>query len=250
MHPAHKVGLYYGCPGQGLAFWEAFNPCQRGNIPLWVLHALSLCQLLFPLELQSPARLLCGLISCAWRKCHQNVFRVCPCAVIAFSEIQFLSRVWVQAHAEVEPWFAGELWSVLVAIGELAGGWEGAGEKGKDLGAELRRWDAVYVESWGLNGSMWWGRNCSGFSHDFWIQIADHCPHVACLTLMVVPLQILESTTSLKVVRKVHEALRHIMAGLIFNSDMDAASLLLLSHGLISENLPLLTEKSKWVPGC
>lgn len=71
------------------------------------------------------------------------------------------------------------------------------------------------------------------------------CPHVALLPLMVVLLQVLESTTSLKIVRKVHEALRHIMAGLIFNSDMNAESLLLLSHGLISENLPLLTEKAK-----
>uniref|UniRef100_A0A8C0AVP8 UTP20 small subunit processome component n=1 Tax=Buteo japonicus TaxID=224669 RepID=A0A8C0AVP8_9AVES len=66
------------------------------------------------------------------------------------------------------------------------------------------------------------------------------------VTKLILPLkEILESTTSLKIVRKVHEALRHIMAGLIFNSDMNAASLLLLSHGLISENLPLLTEKSK-----
>ncbi|XP_071408091.1 small subunit processome component 20 homolog [Pithys albifrons albifrons] len=66
------------------------------------------------------------------------------------------------------------------------------------------------------------------------------------VTKLILPLkEILESTTSLKVVRKVHEALRHIMAGLIFNSDMNAESLLLLSHGLISENLPLLTEKAK-----
>ncbi|KAJ7404618.1 Small subunit processome component 20 like protein [Willisornis vidua] len=66
------------------------------------------------------------------------------------------------------------------------------------------------------------------------------------VTKLILPLkEILESTTSLKVVRKVHEALRHIMAGLIFNSDMNAGSLLLLSHGLISENLPLLTEKAK-----
>lgn len=62
---------------------------------------------------------------------------------------------------------------------------------------------------------------------------------------MVLPLQTLESTTSLKIVRKVREALNHIMAGLIFNSDMKAETLLLLSHGLISENLPLLTEKAK-----
>lgn len=80
--------------------------------------------------------------------------------------------------------------------------------------------------------------------------MADRSPHVALIALMVVPLQVLETTTSLKIVRKVHEALRHIMEGLIFNSDMNAESLLLLSHGLISENLPLLTEKAKWVPGC
>lgn len=66
------------------------------------------------------------------------------------------------------------------------------------------------------------------------------------VTKLILPLkEILETTTSLKIVRKVHEALRHIMAGLIFNSDMNAESLLLLSHGLISENLPLLTEKAK-----
>uniref|UniRef100_A0A663MTT8 UTP20 small subunit processome component n=1 Tax=Athene cunicularia TaxID=194338 RepID=A0A663MTT8_ATHCN len=58
------------------------------------------------------------------------------------------------------------------------------------------------------------------------------------VTKLILPLkEILESTTSLKIVRKVHEALRHIVAGLIFNSDMNAESLLLLSHGLI-------------IPGC
>lgn len=36
-----------------------------------------------------------------------------------FRDASFLSRV--QAHAEMEPWFAHELWSVLVAIAELAG---------------------------------------------------------------------------------------------------------------------------------
>ncbi|KAM8820065.1 small subunit processome component 20 homolog [Eudromia elegans] len=66
------------------------------------------------------------------------------------------------------------------------------------------------------------------------------------VTKLILPLkELLESTTSLKKVRKVHEALRHIMAGLIFNTDMSPESLLLLSHGLISENLPLLTEKAR-----
>uniref|UniRef100_A0A8C3GEN4 UTP20 small subunit processome component n=1 Tax=Cairina moschata TaxID=8855 RepID=A0A8C3GEN4_CAIMO len=54
------------------------------------------------------------------------------------------------------------------------------------------------------------------------------------VTKLILPLkEVLESTTRLKIVRKVHETLRHIMAGLIFNSDMNAEYLLLLSHGLI-----------------
>lgn len=130
--------------------------------------------------------------------------------------------------------FTQELWIVLVVTGELVGVW---GESEKE-----GWWSRVEVmgEQGALDRSCW--RNCSGFSYDFWCQIT------ALLILMVMPLQILETTTSLKIVRKVHEALRHIMAGLIFNSDMNAESLLLLSHGLISENLPLLTEKAKWVP--
>nr|XP_033808420.1 small subunit processome component 20 homolog [Geotrypetes seraphini] len=63
---------------------------------------------------------------------------------------------------------------------------------------------------------------------------------------LILPLkQILETTTSLKLSRKVHEALRRIVFGLIANKDMTAEVLLLLSHGLISENLPLLTEKAR-----
>lgn len=58
-------------------------------------------------------------------------------------------------------------------------------------------------------------------------------------------LQILQNTTSLKMARKVHETLRRIIAGLIVNQEMTAESILLLSYGLVSENLPLLTEKEK-----
>ncbi|KAM6214358.1 small subunit processome component 20 homolog [Rhynchocyon petersi] len=66
------------------------------------------------------------------------------------------------------------------------------------------------------------------------------------VTKLVVPLkEILQSTTSLKLARKVHETLRRIIAGLIVNEEMTAESILLLSYGLISENLPLLTEKEK-----
>uniref|UniRef100_A0A8D0GIN0 UTP20 small subunit processome component n=1 Tax=Sphenodon punctatus TaxID=8508 RepID=A0A8D0GIN0_SPHPU len=66
------------------------------------------------------------------------------------------------------------------------------------------------------------------------------------VTKLILPLkEILETTTSLKMSRKVHETLRRIMSGLIVNSEMTAETILLLSHGLISENLPLLTEKAK-----
>ncbi|KAG8138018.1 hypothetical protein E2320_003952 [Naja naja] len=63
---------------------------------------------------------------------------------------------------------------------------------------------------------------------------------------LILPLkEVLENTTSLKLSRKVHETLRRIVSGLIANKAMTAETVLLLSHGLISENLPLLTEKAK-----
>nr|DBA30965.1 TPA: hypothetical protein GDO54_006886 [Pyxicephalus adspersus] len=63
---------------------------------------------------------------------------------------------------------------------------------------------------------------------------------------LILPLkEILEKTTSLKIARKVREAFRRIIFGLVANEDMSAESILLLSYGLISENLPLLTEKDK-----
>uniref|UniRef100_A0A8C0GJE3 UTP20 small subunit processome component n=1 Tax=Chelonoidis abingdonii TaxID=106734 RepID=A0A8C0GJE3_CHEAB len=65
------------------------------------------------------------------------------------------------------------------------------------------------------------------------------------VTKLILPLkEILESTMSLKMSRKVHETLRRIMSGLILNPEMSTESILVLSHGLISENLPLLTEKA------
>ncbi|XP_037369681.1 small subunit processome component 20 homolog [Talpa occidentalis] len=66
------------------------------------------------------------------------------------------------------------------------------------------------------------------------------------VTKLILPLkEILQNTTSLKLARKVHETLRRIIAGLIVNEEMTAESILLLSYGLVSENLPLLTEKEK-----
>ncbi|XP_075712813.1 small subunit processome component 20 homolog [Rhinoderma darwinii] len=63
---------------------------------------------------------------------------------------------------------------------------------------------------------------------------------------LILPLkEVLEKTTSLKLARKVHEVFRRIVFGLIANEGMTAQSILLLSYGLISENLSLLTEKEK-----
>lgn len=57
----------------------------------------------------------------------------------------------------------------------------------------------------------------------------------------------LENTASLKVSRRVHAVLRRIVAGLLLNQSMSPQSILLLSHGLVSESLPLITSKNKYV---
>ncbi|XP_069048890.1 small subunit processome component 20 homolog [Lepisosteus oculatus] len=63
---------------------------------------------------------------------------------------------------------------------------------------------------------------------------------------LILPLkEILEDASRLKTARKAHEVLRHIVAGLLLNKAMTAGPVLLLSHGLVSESLPLLTQKNK-----
>ncbi|KAL4612676.1 hypothetical protein GN956_G22842 [Arapaima gigas] len=67
-----------------------------------------------------------------------------------------------------------------------------------------------------------------------------------CITKIILPLkEILENTTSLKVSRKVQAVLRRVVAGLLLNEGMSHQSILLLSHGLVSESLPLLTQKNR-----
>uniref|UniRef100_H0V054 UTP20 small subunit processome component n=1 Tax=Cavia porcellus TaxID=10141 RepID=H0V054_CAVPO len=66
------------------------------------------------------------------------------------------------------------------------------------------------------------------------------------VTKLILPLkEVLQSTTSLKLARKAHETLRRVVGGLVANPGLASESLLLLSYGLVSENLPLLTEKEK-----
>ena len=62
----------------------------------------------------------------------------------------------------------------------------------------------------------------------------------------VPPPQILETTTSLKVARRVHAVLKRIVAGVLVNKGMTNQNILLLSHGLVSESLPLVTKTNKY----
>ncbi|XP_067855315.1 small subunit processome component 20 homolog [Heptranchias perlo] len=66
------------------------------------------------------------------------------------------------------------------------------------------------------------------------------------VTKLILPLkEILENTTILKQARKVHETFRRIVSGLLLNKEMTADSILLLSHGLVTESLPLMAQRIK-----
>ncbi|XP_060746083.1 small subunit processome component 20 homolog [Tachysurus vachellii] len=66
------------------------------------------------------------------------------------------------------------------------------------------------------------------------------------VTQLILPLKvILEKTASLKVSRRVHSVLRRVVAGLLLNQSMTPQSILLLSHGLVSQSLPLITSKTE-----
>lgn len=58
-------------------------------------------------------------------------------------------------------------------------------------------------------------------------------------------LQILESSAHLKVCNRVAAVLRRLILGLLENSGMSSQDVLLLSHGLVSESLPLLTKRDR-----
>ncbi|XP_030621601.1 small subunit processome component 20 homolog [Chanos chanos] len=82
-------------------------------------------------------------------------------------------------------------------------------------------------------------------SVDSYELLAQFCSQ-ECITRLIVPLkEVLENTTSLKVSRRVHAVLRRVVAGLLLNDSMGPQSILLLSHGLVSQSLPLLTSKNK-----
>ncbi|XP_048124200.1 small subunit processome component 20 homolog [Alosa alosa] len=69
------------------------------------------------------------------------------------------------------------------------------------------------------------------------------------VTQIMLPLkEILESTMSLRVSRRVHMVLRRVVTGLLQNDVMTPQAVLMLSHGLVNESLPLITQKNRQKP--
>ncbi|XP_024150464.1 small subunit processome component 20 homolog [Oryzias melastigma] len=66
------------------------------------------------------------------------------------------------------------------------------------------------------------------------------------ITKLILPLkEILETTSSLKVCNRVTAVLRRLVMGLLVNAGMTSQDILLLSHSLISQSLPLLTKRDR-----
>nr|XP_057934713.1 small subunit processome component 20 homolog [Doryrhamphus excisus] len=82
-------------------------------------------------------------------------------------------------------------------------------------------------------------------SMDSYQLLAQFCSKES-ITELILPLkEILENSSSLKVCHRVAAVLRRIIPGLLLNTGMTSQDVLLLSHGLISQSLPLLTKKDR-----
>ncbi|XP_047194452.1 small subunit processome component 20 homolog isoform X2 [Hippoglossus stenolepis] len=66
------------------------------------------------------------------------------------------------------------------------------------------------------------------------------------ITKLMLPMkEILENSSSLKVCNRVGAVLRRLILGLLVNGGMTPQDILLLSHGLVSQSLPLLTMRDR-----
>ncbi|KAM9327768.1 small subunit processome component 20 homolog [Pholidichthys leucotaenia] len=82
-------------------------------------------------------------------------------------------------------------------------------------------------------------------SMDSYELLAQFCSKES-IAKFILPLkEILETSSSLKVCNRVAAVLWRLVQGLLVNTGMTAQDLLLLSHGLISQSLPLLTKKDR-----
>ncbi|XP_008314156.1 small subunit processome component 20 homolog [Cynoglossus semilaevis] len=82
-------------------------------------------------------------------------------------------------------------------------------------------------------------------SMDSYELLAKFCSRDSITKLMLPLKEILETTSSLKVCNRVSAVLRRLVLGLLANEGMTAQDILLLSHSLVSQSLPLVTKKDR-----
>uniref|UniRef100_A0A3P8W978 UTP20 small subunit processome component n=1 Tax=Cynoglossus semilaevis TaxID=244447 RepID=A0A3P8W978_CYNSE len=82
-------------------------------------------------------------------------------------------------------------------------------------------------------------------SMDSYELLAKFCSRDSITKLMLPLKEILETTSSLKVCNRVSAVLRRLVLGLLANEGMTAQDILLLSHSLVSQSLPLVTKKDQ-----
>ncbi|XP_067437955.1 small subunit processome component 20 homolog [Thunnus thynnus] len=82
-------------------------------------------------------------------------------------------------------------------------------------------------------------------SMDSYELLAQFCSKES-ITKLILPMkEILETSSSLKVCNRVGAVLRRLVLGLLVNTGMTSQDILLLSHGLVSQSLPLLTKRDR-----
>uniref|UniRef100_A0A3B5AP45 UTP20 small subunit processome component n=1 Tax=Stegastes partitus TaxID=144197 RepID=A0A3B5AP45_9TELE len=85
-------------------------------------------------------------------------------------------------------------------------------------------------------------------SMDSYELLAQFCSKETISKLMLPLKEILETTSSLKVCNRVTAVLRRIIFGLLVNTGMTSQDILLLSHGLVSQSLPLEKKSAQPPP--
>ncbi|KAM3588219.1 uncharacterized protein V6R79_024222 [Siganus canaliculatus] len=82
-------------------------------------------------------------------------------------------------------------------------------------------------------------------SMDSYQLLAQFCSKES-ITKFILPLkEILETSSRLRVCNRVGAVLRRVVLGLLVNEGMTSQDILLLSHGLVSQSLPLLTKRER-----
>ncbi|XP_017158268.1 small subunit processome component 20 homolog isoform X1 [Poecilia reticulata] len=82
-------------------------------------------------------------------------------------------------------------------------------------------------------------------SMDSYELLARFCSKESVIKLVLPLKEMLETSSRLKVCNRVAAVLRRLILGLLENSGMSSRDMLLLSHGLVSESLPLLTKRDR-----